>query len=404
MNLRTKILLVFLALALAPFAAASLVSYRGAASAVEAALRERADERVALAAGAVEAALKRHERALLALAESGPTGELVARALAAADEGGTRVEVPEAVRHDLERFLKNADGQFEAIAVLGGPDRTPLVRAVPNDGVTIKTENIASDAVRYDQQVWALGGPSVLRSQVAPEVEGSVVRLTAPVFVGGDGRGPAGALALEVKARALLAGAEGARPLAGVRGAARSGSGQELFAVENSTGLLVYHTNSALNHQPVADAMPSCAHAAERMRAGESGSAFYEEPGHRALCHLSRAQPVVMDALQPRIGRELRHRLELKDVLEQRAQLLLPGRRHQEGPEGVKAPSLIRRGDRVVLAEHLFQHLPLAAFAEGDPFAHLTVEVAEVLLDLAEVGEKALSPCRQPARTAHGAA
>ncbi|HLM58136.1 MAG TPA: ATP-binding protein, partial [Pyrinomonadaceae bacterium] len=224
--------------------------------------------------------LKRHERALLVLAESGPTGELVARALAAADEGGAKVEVPEAVRYDLERFLENVDGQLESVVVLGGAGHTPLVRAASHDGrVTFKYDNFVSDDMRYDQKVWALGGPSVLRSQVAPEAKGSVVRLTAPVFVGGDGRGPAGALALEVKARALLVEAEGVRPPAGVEGAARAGSGQELFAVENSTGLLVYHTNSALNHQPVANAMPSCAPATERMRAGESGSTFYEEPG-----------------------------------------------------------------------------------------------------------------------------
>ncbi|HEV2863342.1 MAG TPA: ATP-binding protein [Pyrinomonadaceae bacterium] len=280
MNLRTRILLVFVALALAPLAAASLVGYRGAVSSVEAALRERADERVALAAGTIEGALKRHERALLVLAQSGPTGELVSRAPAAGADGAAKVEVPEAVVRDLESFLKNGDGQLESVAVLGGPDHAPLARSVSRDGsVATQTADFISGAVRYDQKVWALGGPSVLRSQVTPEAEGSVVRLTAPVFVGGVAGRPAGALVREVKARALLAAAEGARSLAGVEGAARAASRQALFAVENSTGLLVYHSNSALNHQPVADAMPSCAAAAERMRAGESGSDFYEEPG-----------------------------------------------------------------------------------------------------------------------------
>src|SRR5690606_11347042 len=42
----------------------------------------------------------------------------------------------------------------------------------------------------------------------------------------------------------------------------------------------------------------------------------------------------------------------------------------------------------VVIAEDLLEHLALAALGARDPLAHLPVELAKVVLDLAEVGEE----------------
>src|SRR5690606_13220710 len=112
------------------------------------------------------------------------------------------------------------------------------------------------------------------------------------------------------------------------------------------------------------------------------------QPGHRALRDLAGAEPIVVDALQARIRSERRHRLEVEDALEQRAELLLPRRGHQEIPERVEASALVGRGDRIMLAEDLLEHLALAALGARDPLAHLPVELAKVVLDLTEVGEE----------------
>lgn len=52
-----------------------------------------------------------------------------------------------------------------------------------------------------------------------------------------------------------------------------------LVAINNETGTIVYHSNDALKHQPVATAMPYFRDVAARMAAGQSGSATYEAPG-----------------------------------------------------------------------------------------------------------------------------
>src|SRR5690606_23800729 len=103
---------------------------------------------------------------------------------------------------------------------------------------------------------------------------------------------------------------------------------------------------------------------------------------------LAGAEPIVVNAFEAPIRGKRRHGVEVEDALEQRAKLLLPRRGHQEIPERVEASALVGGGDRVVLAEDLLEHLALAALGARDPLAHLPVELPEVLLDLAEVGEE----------------
>src|SRR5690606_22205594 len=112
------------------------------------------------------------------------------------------------------------------------------------------------------------------------------------------------------------------------------------------------------------------------------------QPRHGALRDLAGAEPIVVDALEAPIRGKRRDGVEVEDALEQSAELLLPGRGHQEIPERVEAAALVGGGDRVVLAEDLLEHFALAALGARDPLAHLPVELAEVLLDLAEVREQ----------------
>src|SRR5690606_3830545 len=112
------------------------------------------------------------------------------------------------------------------------------------------------------------------------------------------------------------------------------------------------------------------------------------QPRNGALRDLAGAEPIAVDALQAPIRGERRDGLEVEDALEQSAKLLLPRRGHQEIPERVGAAALIRRGERVVLAEDLLEHFALAARGARYPLAHLPVELAEVVLDLPEVREQ----------------
>ena len=99
-------------------------------------------------------------------------------------------------------------------------------------------------------------------------------------------------------------------------------------------------------------------------------------------------EPVVVDPFQARVGRKFQHRFELQHPLEQLGEFVLPRARHEEVPERAKAAALVRVGDQVAFAQDVLQQLPLAAVPQRDAFTHPPVEAAEVVLDLAEVGQQ----------------
>ena len=112
------------------------------------------------------------------------------------------------------------------------------------------------------------------------------------------------------------------------------------------------------------------------------------EARNRALRHFSGLEPIIVYAHEARLGLERQDRLEREHPFEQRGELVLPDRRHQEVPECSKTAPLIRIADRVPIAENLFQELSLSAFPQRDPLPDRSVELAEVLLHLAEVRQQ----------------
>ena len=120
----------------------------------------------------------------------------------------------------------------------------------------------------------------------------------------------------------------------------------------------------------------------------EEATQLLRELRHRALGVLARLQPVVMHAAGAGIGVELGHRGQGEDLVEQVAELFLAPARQQEVPERAEAAALVGVGDGVALAHDLLEQRALAALPQRDALAHAAVELAEVVLDLAEVGEQ----------------
>ena len=110
---------------------------------------------------------------------------------------------------------------------------------------------------------------------------------------------------------------------------------------------------------------------------------------HRRLGGLGGLQPVMVHVPQPGVAVGVAG--ELVDPVEQIRQLLLPRPRQQEVVERLERPALIGPGDRLPAAEDVVEQFSLAALPARDPLPQLPVELAEVLLDLAEVGEQL--PC-----------
>ena len=113
------------------------------------------------------------------------------------------------------------------------------------------------------------------------------------------------------------------------------------------------------------------------------------ELADRGLGALGGVQPVVVNVPQARVAFGVAG--ELVHPVQQAGQLLLPRLGQQEAVERLERPALVRAGYRLPAAEHVVQQFALAAVPAGDLLPELPVELAEVLLHLAEVGEQL--PC-----------
>ena len=321
MNLRNKLLLVFLALAFAPLVFVSVVNYRSGVSAVEEALRARAEEGAARIKHRVERTMKTRETRLLDLAHADLVREYMrdsqpARAAAGATgAGGAQTpggaskpaarEIPVAVQTRFLTYFKSNREYLESVFCLdssgGTLFRMPKASATPGDEVGFQIADFISSDLRYDEHVWNLTQTEALRSPVTEETYGAARRVTVPVYASPDGP-VVGALVATFRLKGVIedaaetdapaaseAGAPGVgasspagTPAAPARDDARAGDDARapiVVALDNANGMVVYHTNGAFTHQLAQAALPYFAGVAERMKSGASGVDFYDEPG-----------------------------------------------------------------------------------------------------------------------------
>lgn len=288
MNLRTKLVIVFAALSLLPLAVVCLLQYRAGAGVVESLLRERAADRTERVASGVEQIIEAQQRRLLELGQSEPLRDYAQRrahaaaaaqapdAAASSAAPGADADVPPAVRDRFADYFADGRDYLQAVTYIDRPG-TPAfrVKAAEGGGLVFQTSDFVTNEVHYDRHIWEGKEPAeALRSGVTQESYGAALRITAPV---GEAQPlsldnhPPGAVVVEFKLSNVLRDADGAEPAAASAPARRS-----LLALHNATDKVVYHTNEALRHQSAAGAMPYFAGVAARMKAGESGSGFYE--------------------------------------------------------------------------------------------------------------------------------
>ncbi|MFL6335577.1 MAG: ATP-binding protein [Pyrinomonadaceae bacterium] len=285
MNLRTKLIVVFAALALLPLAVVCLLQYRAGRGAVESLLRDRATARAARVARNVEEILSAEKSRLLELAQAGPVRDYADRSTGAglpapAAGGAASVAngggVPEAVRLRVADYFEGGRDHLWSVTLLGRGG-TPLLRVKAREGgngLLFQTSDFMTNEVRYEQRVWSNGSADALQSAITQEQYGAALRITAPA---GDPKPltldnyPAAAVVAEFKLGEVLKGADGAESAAGTSPPRRS-----VVALDNASDMVVYHTNEALRHQAASDSMPYFAGVAARMKGGGAGSAFYE--------------------------------------------------------------------------------------------------------------------------------
>lgn len=307
MNLKIKLIVVFVALAFLPLVAVTLLGYRAGASAVESLLRERADERASRMARDVEHALAVQESRLLGLAAAVSAGDN-ARAQAAngtanahapavgpepaAGTSPARGASPSVVADEFGDYAGNNGEYLQSVTFLdsGQQPRYRLNRSESGPGFTAQTSDFVSSQSHHDKRVWDLRAAKALRSPLGGDSYGTVLRVTAPVFspsAAAEGGAPTGAVVVELRLCDVV-GEAGETVAGGAQAAERAR--RSVVALDNANGVIVYHTGG-LNHRDVSALMPHFAEVAARMRGGENGADFYDAPeGGRGLAAFRQAE------------------------------------------------------------------------------------------------------------------
>jgi signal transduction histidine kinase len=293
LNLRTKLIVVFAALAFLPLLAVSLIEYRSGVAAAEALLRERAAERASRMARDVGHVLSVQESRLLELARADAVRRYANEQIpypdappAPADSANPAVrEAASAAVADIFGAYAGHNREYIQSVTLLGSGHQPVFRLNRQEGgseFVPQTSDFLTSQARHDERVWSVRAAEALRSQLSEEPYGAALRLTAPVFdpAAAEGGGAAvgavvGAVVAEVRLGEVVREAgESSEAKDGAAGPAR----RSVVALDNLSDTVVYHTNGALNHQTASNVMPYFARVAARMKADESGFDFYDAP------------------------------------------------------------------------------------------------------------------------------
>ncbi|MET0648086.1 MAG: ATP-binding protein [Pyrinomonadaceae bacterium] len=296
MNLRTKLIVVFVAAALVPLAVVCLLQYRAGADAVESLLRERAAERASRMASDVEHILFVQDMHLLELVSDDavrrsalertprPAPGPALGPEPAAPGNSSNPAVSEAavapIEQALAAYAKDNREYVQAVTFLAANRQAVLRLNRTADGKDFEpqTKDFTKSQERHEEGVWAARTAAALRSPVIEELDGAVLLLTAPVFdpaAAETGGTPAGAVVAEVRLGAVVKQAGETSETSEIEGAPAGHARRCVVALDNTGDMVVYHTNNALTHRSASSAMPYFAGVAARMKEGGSGSGFY---------------------------------------------------------------------------------------------------------------------------------
>lgn len=308
MNLRAKLLIVFIVGSLAPLLLVGALFYRNSMRVVEGMLSEEVEARTARVAANVEAALRERELDLNQLAQDSalcdylrshstqpqlPAGTNDARSATTAT-GEPHASPPAGAQAVISDFISRHRDYYSAVTLVSAPQeghppiRFELPATAGSTSPRVRTGDLLPGELRLDGRVWTtseqrpLPSNATIASNSAP-----CIAYTVPVFSAEGERAPRLALVAELKLDALLQKAGG--DLTDVSAApafaahdGNAGKAARLLVVLDGAGQVVYHTNHALKYRPVSVAMPYFDALARAMAAGATGADFYTMPADGA--------------------------------------------------------------------------------------------------------------------------
>ncbi len=285
MSIRAKLLLVFIVLGIVPMLLLSGGYYRSGVRAVEQLLRADVTHRTAQMNGDLTAVLADREADLTELARSAtlraylraPQTQLAAQS--AGPPTSQRAASAADVSAALVAFMRSYPGCYTSLTLIGAEER-PLARVESPLGARTDLRIVTGDALpasmATDERGRAASVYGPVRSPVTHTAFGVGLRYTVRVHAGdGEEKVPLGAVVADLKLDPLFSQFEARSASQGDGGQRARSEPQRIVVVLDHDGLLVHHTNRALNYQPAASAMPGFAGIARAMMTGRNGVEFF---------------------------------------------------------------------------------------------------------------------------------
>lgn len=293
--------------------------------AVEAQMRAETKRAASVIAQRLATALDERERNLSALAQTQSVRSYVLRSQSQASGNTSRTtqaepsaassmainpavksappvnnSVPENVRHDVSMFLMFNQNYFAGVACVDSNNQ-PLFRVEPSikdsarngfddTASRFQTTDFSYDSARPDERVWKIADGTPVRSPVAQDASGAILRYSIGIRDQAEGgTSSPGALVADLKLdtllRQVLEGYVINKAPASAYAHTPSPDAPRLLLLIDRTGQILYHTNDALRHQSIARAMPFFSRVAAVMQkeAGGGWSFFDNTEGVRWL-------------------------------------------------------------------------------------------------------------------------
>lgn len=269
--IRPKLFLKFLVLCVVPLLLLGTFNYWNGVRATRAAVRRNLEVGLANFAQNLSDSIKEQEDQIAALASSNPVREYLGEQASP----GFDLAVPTAeLRISLASVL-NQQSHFSTISVFD-QNKDPVFVAEQGSGtqagqgLIFRTRDFLSSP---GPEELALTSPSTgpLRSPIVVTSTGSTLRLTVPILSSGNTQTILGSVVGELQLGSLFSGAAKGWDLAARNEVSGAGPISRRVVVLDNSGKVLYHTNRALLHRPVNDAMPYFSEVAQQMLAGQSG-------------------------------------------------------------------------------------------------------------------------------------
>jgi signal transduction histidine kinase len=265
---RPKLFFKFLAVCIVPLLLLAAFNYWNDVRVVDGLMKRAQATALANFKNSFALNLTEDQEALKRLSTCSAVSSFATRAKTASDSGSSSpgsFEIPADLGVRVVDVI-NSDNNFAAVSLFS-VERKPIFVASlrPEDRenpVVFQTKGFLSAQAQPDHNVWAMRTLRLLMSPISHTSSGTRVYLSVPVITEGA---VAGAVVGELNLDQIFLRIASTEP-------PNSSEPSAMLVVLDRNGRILYHTNAALNHQPVNASMPYFQPVAGRMFSSDSGN------------------------------------------------------------------------------------------------------------------------------------